>query len=73
MTRLIRIKEVLQRVPLSRATIYTRMAAGTFPKSRDLGGGVVAWHEQDIDAWIASCPASGEDTPNKVGVDSGVS
>lgn len=54
--RLIRLKEVLQLVPLSRSTIYARMAAGTFPKAHDLGGGVVAWYEADILDWIDARP-----------------
>lgn len=55
-SRLIRLKEVMTLVPLSRSTIYERMAVGTFPRSRDLGGGVVAWFETDIREWIEGCP-----------------
>jgi len=58
-TRLIRLKQVLSVVPLSRSTIYERMDAGTFPRSKDLGGGVVAWLESDIQRWIDSCPDTG--------------
>lgn len=54
MSRLIRLKELLHVVPLSRSTIYDRMAAGTFPKSLNLGGGVVAWRQSDIEDWIAN-------------------
>lgn len=50
--RLIRLKEVQQLVPLGRSTIYDRMNAGKFPKQVDLGGGIVAWREQEIFAWI---------------------
>lgn len=56
--RLMRLKEVLGLVPLSRSTIYARAAAGTFPKPRQLGGNVVAWRESEIQAWLASLPAS---------------
>jgi prophage regulatory protein len=62
MSRLIRMREVLSLVPLSKSTIYERMAAGTFPRSRNLGGGVVAWREEDIRGWIDACPETG-DTP----------
>lgn len=54
--RLLRVRQVQDRVPLGRATIYKRMAAGTFPKSVDLGGGMVAWRESEIEAWIAALP-----------------
>lgn len=59
--RLIRLKEVLQLVPLGRSTIYDRMAAGTFPLSKDLGGGVVAWYEQDVLDWIEAQPIRGSE------------
>lgn len=54
--RLLRVRQVQDRVPLGRATIYKRMAAGTFPKPVDLGGGMVAWRESEIEAWIAALP-----------------
>ena len=65
MTRLIRLKELMTIVPLSRSTIYDRMNAGTFPRSRDLGGGVVAWIEADVAAWIEGCPETGLESSNK--------
>lgn len=54
--RLIRLNEVLRLVPLKRSTIYARVAAGTFPDRRDLGGGVVAWSEREVREWIDACP-----------------
>ncbi|MCW2412042.1 MULTISPECIES: helix-turn-helix transcriptional regulator [unclassified Sphingobium] len=51
--------EALWRLPrvsdvtgLSRATIYRRMDAGTFPQRRDLGGNRVAWRRSEVEAWI---------------------
>ncbi len=64
MSRLIRLKELLELVPLSRSTVYDRMAAGTFPRSLNLGGGVVAWRLSDIEEWVASRPEAG---PTHVG------
>ena len=64
--RRIRLKEVLQLVPLGRSTIYDRMEAGTFPKSYDLGGGVVCWRESDILDWLDRLPEKGGD--NNLGV-----
>ncbi|MEP7350595.1 MAG: AlpA family transcriptional regulator [Sphingorhabdus sp.] len=55
-----RLPEVKIRVGLGRSTIYRRMEAGTFPKAKSLGGGLVAWVESDIDGWIAermACPS----------------
>jgi prophage regulatory protein len=52
--RLLRLREVLARIPLKRSTIYARVAAGTFPKPVPLGSPhAVAWLESEIDAWIS--------------------
>lgn len=77
--RRIRLKEVLELVPLSSSTIYDRMAKGTFPKSRDMGGGVVCWRESDILDWLDALPESNPSSipdmgaENNLGVASGVS
>jgi len=52
--RLIRLPEVRHRTGLSTATIYRKMAEGTFPKHRKLSVHVVAWYEGDVDAWVAA-------------------
>ena len=52
--RLIRLKEVQNRVGLGRSTIYRWMDEGKFPKPYSLGGHAVAWLESDIDLWIAT-------------------
>ena len=54
MSALLKRQEVEQRVKLGTSTIYRRMAQGLFPRPLDLGGGVVRWREDDIEAWIDS-------------------
>ncbi len=54
--RLIRLKVVLDRVPVSKSTIYDWMERGKFPAAVQLGGGIVAWRESEIDSWIAERP-----------------
>ena len=61
MSRLLRLKEVMELVALGRSTIYDRMAAGTFPRSRDLGGGTVRWRADEVQAWIDGCPETGQE------------
>lgn len=56
--RLIRLKDVLAMVPVSRSTIYEWMGKGLFPESVHLGGGIVAWRESDVRQWIADRPTS---------------
>lgn len=53
-TRLIRLPEVRHRVGLGRSTIYRWVAEGRFPRPVQLGGYVVAWAEDDIEAWIST-------------------
>lgn len=49
--RFLPFAEVKSRVGLSRAEIYRRMAAQTFPKSIPLSEKRVAWIESEIAAW----------------------
>ena len=57
--RIQRLKDVKDRVGLSRATIYRRMPRGEFPASVSLGGGLIGWRESEINAWIASLGTGG--------------
>jgi prophage regulatory protein len=50
---LIRLREVMARVGMARSTIYNHMAAGSFPQAVRISKGLVAWHEGDINAWVA--------------------
>jgi prophage regulatory protein len=53
MEKLIRIKCVLERVPVSRSQLYNMIAAGKFPKPIHIGGGQAAfWAESELDEWI---------------------
>lgn len=50
---ILRRKQVEARTGLSRSTIYTRIAEGSFPRPIELGGGrAVGWIESEINAWI---------------------
>jgi predicted DNA-binding transcriptional regulator AlpA len=53
--RLISKPEVLDRVGVTFPTLWAWMRAGTFPRSRDLGG-KACWLESEIDAWIENRP-----------------
>ena len=50
--RFLRMKDVVERTSLNRATIYRKITAGEFPKSVKLGPAIVAWRESDIAAWM---------------------
>lgn len=49
--RMLRMPAVLELVPLDKATIYRKIAAGEFPKPVRLGGNSVVWMESDIASW----------------------
>ena len=48
----IRLKVVMQRTGLSRATIYRLMKVGEFPRCFKLGKMASGWLESEVSAWI---------------------
>ena len=56
--RLLRIDDVMDLTTLSKDSIYKKMKAGKFPRSRRLGKQSVAWLRSDILEWIESLPFS---------------
>jgi prophage regulatory protein len=51
--RIVRLKTVLARIALSRATIYRKIAEGTFPPQIRISSKGAGWRESDINCWIA--------------------
>lgn len=58
--RFVRLKEVRQRTGLATSTIYRRIQDGNFPPGRSLGGRSRAWLASEIQAWIDSRVAAGQ-------------
>lgn len=52
--RIIRLKTVLDRTGLSRATIYRKMVEGTFPRNVKISINGTGWHESAVARWIAN-------------------
>jgi len=50
--RLLRRAEVMDRVGLSKSTLYSRISSGTFPKPVTLGSSV-RWVESEVEGWIS--------------------
>jgi len=48
--RLLRLKQVLERVPVSKSTWWAGCATGRFPQPIQLGPRVTCWRESDINA-----------------------
>lgn len=56
---ILRFAQVGEKTGLSRATVYRRIRAGTFPAPLDLGEGdhrSLGWLEDEIDAWVVDRP-----------------
>jgi prophage regulatory protein len=49
----LRIPAVVAKVGLSRTEIYRRIAAGVFPRQKQLGPRSVAWSKRDLEAWMS--------------------
>ena len=52
--RLLRLPDVEARVGFKKSSIYAALAKNAFPKPVRLGARCVAWHEHEIDSWIAA-------------------
>lgn len=69
--RFLRIRDVVVRTGLSRSRIYSLEAEGGFPRRRQLSERAVAWHENEVAAWIESRPLArgavvGDETPDEL-------
>jgi prophage regulatory protein len=51
--KLLSIRDVLQRVPVSRARLYQLVKAGAFPRQVRIGGRAF-WLEHELEAYIAA-------------------
>lgn len=58
--RLLRLRQVQELVPLSKATIYGMLKLDQFPRPVLLGRQCVAWRLSEIERWIRSRPPSRE-------------
>jgi prophage regulatory protein len=58
MLRLLRRREVERLTSLTRSTIYSRVAEGTFPKPVPIGPMRVGWVESEILEWLKACVAT---------------
>lgn len=53
--RFLKLKEVMEKIALSRSAIYRKMGEGEFPKSVSLSDRAVAWVESEVDVWMDHC------------------
>jgi prophage regulatory protein len=53
MDRMIRMKEVVKKIGLCRATIYAMISRGEFPRPIRIGERATGWSESELEAWLA--------------------
>lgn len=66
-TQILRMREVIQRIGLSRSTIYKLMENNDFPKPMKLGSQAIGWRDTDIETWISNRPISPIRNPGSKG------
>lgn len=59
--RLLRLREVLNRVPISRSSWWEGCRTGRFPQPIKIGPRTTVWRAEDIDAFIDSLGNQGAD------------
>ena len=57
--KILRLPDVLARVPVSKAKLYRMMSKGAFPRPVHLGG-VAVWSREAVDDWCARTAAQGQ-------------
>lgn len=55
--RLLRLPDVLDRIPVSRSDWYRGMRRGQYPRPVKIGLRAVAWRENEIDALVRTLSA----------------
>ena len=63
--QILRLRHVLQRVPVSKATLYRWIAEGEFPAPVRLGGNCVGWKRSVINEWIENRPVAKSESCSK--------
>jgi prophage regulatory protein len=61
-SKLLRIEEVLARVPLSKSSLLRQVACGTFPRPIRVGERRIAWVDVEVEAWKSACIAARDGT-----------
>ena len=72
--KILRPKEVFERVKKSRVTLWRDVRAGTFPPPIQLGPNSIGWYEHEIEHWLESRPRRtyGAEVPHMVEAEAGL-
>ena len=64
----LRLPQVMDRVKLSRSSIYARVAAGTFPQPFAIGPRAIGWLQSEIADFIDHCATRRPSRPSNSAV-----
>ena len=53
MDQVMRMKDVVKKIGLCRATIYSMISRGEFPRPIRIGERATGWRESELEAWLA--------------------
>jgi prophage regulatory protein len=71
---ILRLRDVLKRTGLSRATLYKKIANGEFPRQISLGARAIGWLKGEVESWINERvqlrpqPAGGSENTSENGI-----
>lgn len=60
MDQVMRMKDVVKKIGLCRATIYAMIGRGEFPRPIRIGERATGWRESELEAWLAKRTAARE-------------
>ncbi len=56
--RFLRTNQLIEKIGLSRSTIWRLESQGKFPKRRQIGPGAVGWLEEEVEQWMLDRPVA---------------
>ena len=56
--RFLRTNQLIEKIGLSRSSIWRLESQGKFPKRRQIGPGAVGWLEEEVEKWMLERPVA---------------
>lgn len=56
--RFLRTNQLIEKIGLSRSSIWRLESQGKFPKRRQIGPGAVGWLEEEVEKWMLDRPVA---------------
>ena len=56
--RFLRTNQLIEKIGLSRSSIWRLESQGKFPRRRQIGPGAVGWLEEEVEKWMLERPVA---------------